>query len=203
MAAGNLTCSDLTTRLRRHGPSGGRFGDLAKAFMVGVLALAPLACVPGEDEGRGAAEGASKHKAPPTEKITIAGTTYSLELALDDDARTKGMGGRTTLAPDAGMLFIFPDSQRRSFWMRDCTLDLDIIFVDPLGFVTAVHHMPAEPPRRPGETESAYLARLKNYPSVSPAQFAIEVRGGELKKLNVKPNDKIDADWRRLKKMVK
>jgi hypothetical protein len=183
---------------------------LAAACLLLLIGVAgPWACDPEEELGgvdgslerQAASAGASAAKAPP-EKITIAGKTYTLELAKDESARSKGMGGRTTLAADAGMLFVFPDSQRRTFWMRDCTLDLDIIFLDPLGFVTAVHHMPAEPPRRADESESAYLARLKSYSSVSPARYAIELRGGDAAKLGVKPNQKIDAEWRRIKTLA-
>lgn len=69
--------------------------------------------------------------------------------------------------------------------MRDCPIDIDIIFLDPSGRITAMHHMPAEPPRDP-ETEpetgvpstDKYEQRLKRYPSRYPAQFVIELAGG-------------------------
>lgn len=187
------------------------------ALLLGVVAIASTAagCDPerGGDESQGSGGavtssspspgGAPSARKATFEKIKIKDRTYSLEVASDDAARSKGMGGRTSMPDDGGMLFVFPDSQRRGFWMRDCTLDLDIIFVDPLGYVTAVHTMPAEPPRRADETESAYLARLKNYSSISPAQFAIELRAGEAERLGIKPNQKIDAEWKRIAKLAR
>lgn len=142
-------------------------------------------------------------KGPLFEKITLAGQTYSLELARDDKSREKGLGGRASIPDDGGMLFVFPDSAVRNFWMYDCTIDIDVIYVDPLGFVTAVHTMPAEAPRGKGESVDEYRARLKRYSSVSPAMFAIEIKPGDAKRLGIKPNDKIAADWARIRKLAK
>ncbi|MFG0305322.1 MAG: DUF192 domain-containing protein [Phycisphaerales bacterium JB040] len=138
--------------------------------------------------------------APATMKVTISGKTYTLELALDDATRTKGLGQRTELAPDAGMLFSFPRSDERYFVMRDCFIPLDIIFLDATGNVTATHHMPIEPPRGEGEGEvgdylnRAYASRLKRYGSRYAAKYAIEIPGGALEELDVKPGDRIDLD---------
>lgn len=138
--------------------------------------------------------------APATTKVTIDGRTFTLELALDDATRTKGLGQRTELAPDGGMLFSFPRSDERYFVMRDCFIDIDIIFLDGAGNVTATHHMPAEPPRGEGEGEvgdylnRAYASRLKRYGSRYAAKYAIEIPGGALETLDVNPGDRIDLD---------
>ena len=43
------------------------------------------------------------------------------------DSRSTGMMGREYL--DGGMLFLFPGIAERSFWMKDCLIHLDIIFI--------------------------------------------------------------------------
>jgi len=141
-------------------------------------------------------------KGPLFEKITLGGETLSLELARDDKSREKGLGGRSSIPAGGGMLFVFPDSAVRNFWMYDCTIDIDVIYVDPLGFVTAVHTMPAEAPRAKGESVDEYRARLPRYSSVSPAMFAIEIKPGDARRLGIKPNDKIVADWARIRKLA-
>ena len=140
--------------------------------------------------------------APRTEKVTIEGETFNLELAIDDASRSKGLGGRTAIPDAGGMLFVFPDAQVRRFWMLDCTIDIDIMFLDPLGIVTAVHRMTADP-QRPGESREAYEARLRMYSSLARSQFAIELKAGSIDRLGVKTGDKIELDRRRLKSITR
>jgi hypothetical protein len=135
----------------------------------------------------------------------IVGETFHLELVADDDSRTKGLGGRTSLPADGGMLFVFPSDQFGvlSFVMRDCTFDIDIIFLDGRGWVTSTHEMKVELPRQPGETPVGYETRLRKYSSVLPAQFAIELNAGCIRRLGVRPNDKIELDLERLKRLAR
>ncbi len=110
--------------------------------------------------------------------------------------------GRTEIASDGGMLFIFSTTQLRQFWMGYCLVDIDIMFLDPNGRVTATHTMKAEDPRKEEESESDYSARLANYPSVYATLFAIELRAGSIERLGVKVDDKIELDLGRLKAMA-
>ncbi|MCE2882535.1 MAG: DUF192 domain-containing protein [Planctomycetaceae bacterium] len=142
--------------------------------------------------------------APPTTmKVTVGGKTFDCKLAVDTASREQGLGGVASLGPTEGMLFAFPDSEVRRFWMRRCIMDLDIAFIDPFGFVTAVHTMPKEELQRADETEEAYLARLKGYPSVYPAQFVLEVAPGTLAPLGVNRGSRAEFDREALKRLAK
>lgn len=136
-----------------------------------------------------------------TETVKINGETFHLELAADEPLRTKGLMYRDQIPDHGGMLFVFPDAQVmvQSFWMGNCLVDMDIIYLDRRGFVTATHHMKAEPPRGPNESKSDYDRRMPRYSSAYPAQFAIELKAGSLERLNVKVEQKIDLDVARLK----
>jgi uncharacterized membrane protein (UPF0127 family) len=79
---------------------------------------------------------------------------------------------------------------------------MDIIYVDPAGYVTATHHMKAESPRGADESETEYDRRMPRYSSAYPAQFAIELQAGSLERLNVRVEDKIALDTARLKAMA-
>ena len=140
---------------------------------------------------------------PAVERIEINGETFNFEIAADDPSRIRGLGGRTSLAPDEGMLFIFPDAQIRSFWMYDCVIPIDIAYLDPLGTVTAVYTMPFEPPRGENETEAEYTARLPRYPSRFPAQFVLEFPAGTIERIGLAPMSRVDLDTRRLKSLAR
>ncbi len=136
---------------------------------------------------------------PTHQEIAIGGETWMLELALDDDSIRRGLMHRETIPDDGGMLFIFPDSDYRSFWMAYCLVDIDLIFLDGRGTITALHEMKIEPPRETGESELAYNARLKNYESAFPARFAIELPAGSIERLQLRVNQNIPLDLDALK----
>jgi uncharacterized membrane protein (UPF0127 family) len=140
---------------------------------------------------------------PATERLEIAGETFTFEIAADDASRIRGLGGRASLAADEGMLFIFPDAQMRSFWMYDCVIPIDIAYLDPLGTVTAVYTMPHEPPRGENESEADYTARLPRYPSRFPAQFVLEFPAGTIERIGLAPMTRVDLDTRRLKTLAR
>jgi uncharacterized membrane protein (UPF0127 family) len=81
-------------------------------------------------------------------------------------------------------------------------VDIDIIFLDTRGRVTALHRMKAEPPRSPQESDEAYRSRLPMYSSGLPAQFAIELPAGSLDRLKLAVEDRIELDLDRLKGMA-
>ncbi|MEI7656915.1 MAG: DUF192 domain-containing protein [Phycisphaerae bacterium] len=151
-------------------------------------------------------------------KVTIAGRTFSLEVAADDKTRFHGLSDRTKIDPDGGMFFVFKKPSELEFVMRDCPIPIDIIFVDGSGRVTAFHKMTPEAPRSEAEkqlsppfkdapswtwTNAAYEARLKRYPSKFAAQYVIELAGNTLDSLKIKQNDQIEFDRAAMKKLAK
>jgi uncharacterized protein len=150
-----------------------------------------------------------------TTNVTIKGKVYKLEVAADDVVRYKGLGGRTSIADDGGMIFAFPRSAWRvmGFVMRDCLVDIDILYLDGSGRVLTTYEMKAEPPRDPdpakgegkaGDKENGpYEARLKQYSSRYPCAFAVELKAGSIKQLGVKEGDKLIFDIDGLKRIAK
>ncbi len=148
-----------------------------------------------------AAEGPATR--PAKELVVIAGETFRLDPAVNVKARQRGLGGREKIEDHGGMLFVFPDARRRSFYMKDCVIDIDIMFLDDRGRITAVHKMKTEPPRRADESVRAYERRLKLYPSLRPVRFAIELETGSIERLKLKPGRTIPLDLPRLKKLAR
>jgi len=130
--------------------------------------------------------------APRLATVTIAGTTFQLEVADTDADIDRGLGGRAAIPADGGMLFVFPDADTRFFVMRDCPTPLDLIYLDDDWRVISTHVMLPEPPRRVGELDGAYDARLKSYISDGPARRAIEVAGGTISRMSINVGDVVE-----------
>src|SRR5206468_3254463 len=52
-----------------------------------------------------------------------------LEVARTDQERATGLMNRQSLAPDSGMVFVFPQATSAHFWMKDTLIPLSIAFV--------------------------------------------------------------------------
>jgi uncharacterized membrane protein (UPF0127 family) len=161
----------------------------------------------------------------PTTDVKLGGRTFKLEMALTDEQRFHGLSGRTTIADDGGMIFVFDTPGRRDFVMRDCPIDIDIIYVNTNGRITALHHMKPEAPRGEKEKElsppfanapkwtwsnSTYENRLKKWPSRYDSVIVIEVKAGTLNingsnpsGVTLKENDKLDIDIKALQAKLK
>ena len=124
--------------------------------------------------------------------VSIKGERFVLEIARDPKTQFRGLGGRTHIDADGGMIFPFAVPHITAFVMRDCPIPIDIAFLDAEGRVISIHEMQSEPPRKPDETPLAYEARLKLYSSGLPAAFAIETAGGRLRAIGLRPGDTID-----------
>lgn len=93
---------------------------------------------------------------------------------------------------DHGMLFVFTEARTMQFVMRRCLFDIDILFLDENGKVLVRHAMKMVPYNTPEW-------QLKRYSSIVPAQFAIEINGGLLRELDVRPGDVIELPLAELK----
>ena len=94
-----------------------------------------------------------------------------VELARTAEERTRGLGGHAPLGADEGMLFVFPELGRHSFWMKGMTFALDIIWIRD-GQV--VYVLPDVPPPRSGTPDS----ELPIYTPPAAANYVLEVPAG-------------------------
>lgn len=104
---------------------------------------------------------------------------FKVELADNDATRARGMMFRTSMAPDAGMLFDFKQEQMASFWMRNTLIPLDMLFIKADGTILNIHQ------RAIPHDESGIN-------STGPVRAVLEVNGGTVSRLGIKPGDRVE-----------
>ena len=70
--------------------------------------------------------------APPRWATAVlpSGHEFSLEIAADAASRERGYMFRDRVGPRDGMLFLFESTDRWPFWMKNCRVSLDILWLD-------------------------------------------------------------------------
>ena len=62
--------------------------------------------------------------------INIGDKTYKCQVAKNEEDRRKGLQGVEHLPIDEGALFVWNEEDTREMWMKDCSLELDIIGIN-------------------------------------------------------------------------
>lgn len=106
---------------------------------------------------------------------------FNVEVVDTPESRAQGLMFRTSLAPDAGMLFDFKEDRPVSFWMQNTLIPLDMIFIRRDGTIANVHvnARPLDP---------------TSIPSDGPVAFVLEIPGGRSVELGIKAGDTVLHD---------
>ena len=62
--------------------------------------------------------------------LKIGDKSLKLEIADTPKVRNRGLSGRKSLPDDTGMLFIFDQSGKYGFWMKNMNFAIDIVWID-------------------------------------------------------------------------
>jgi len=116
------------------------------------------------------------------------GHTFRLEIARTPAEKARGYMYRDKVGRKEGMLFLFPDSDFHPFWMKNCKIPLDIIWLDQE--LRVVYVEPMAPPCR-ADPCPGYMPMRK-------AQYVLEVRAGISDRAGLRLGDPIrieGVDW--------
>ena len=99
------------------------------------------------------------------------------EVAADFASRARGLMHRESLAPNAGMLFIFEQPGPHCMWMKNTLVPLSVAFLDENGTIANIADM------TPHSEEAHCAAR--------PARYAQEMNRGCFAARGIKPGMRV------------
>ncbi len=109
----------------------------------------------------------------------LAGKKIKVDLAQSKAEQELGLSGRSSLAPDEGLLFVFENSAQHLFWMKDMKFAIDIIWIDADGKVVYI---------KKSATPDSYPEVFK--PTLN-AKYVLEVLAGFSDSNNLKEGDSV------------
>ena len=112
------------------------------------------------------------------------GAVIQAEVVSTPAKQQQGLMFRRKLAPERGMLFNFPASDRRPFWMFQTLIPLDIIWMDADGVIVEIA---ADTP----PCGSANPVDCPNYGGTVSAQYVLELAAGQAAAHNLKLGSRI------------
>ena len=113
--------------------------------------------------------------------VSLDGHAFTVEIAATPAEQEHGLMDRTSMPADHGMLFVFPDSQPRTFWMKNTLIPLDMLFFDASRHLVAI-----QANAQPCKADPCQL-----YPSNEPARYVLELNAGVAAKLGARKGDVI------------
>ena len=112
--------------------------------------------------------------APSEPRVTV-------ELARTDQERSRGLMYRTALDADRGMLFSWEQESRRSFWMQNTCIPLDMLFIAADGTIVGILEQVPTMNTLPREVPCA-------------AQHVLEVNAGWTRAHGVEPGQHVELE---------
>jgi len=113
----------------------------------------------------------------PTVELTAGIYLIRAELAADPVVRMQGLMHRKSLAPNAGMLFVFDQPAVQCMWMKNTYIPLSVAFIDGKGEIINIADM------QPHSEQSHCADRL--------ALYALEMNRGWFAQRGIKPGSRL------------
>jgi len=116
-------------------------------------------------------------QAQPVVQLSAGMHLIRAEVAADMATRSRGLMFRKSLAPNAGMVFVFDEASQHCMWMKNTLIPLSVAFVDEAGLIINIEDMAPQ-------TEDTHCAKR-------PARYALEMDRGWFASRGIKPGTKL------------
>ncbi len=108
----------------------------------------------------------------------LAGQDFVLDLAKTPKQSSQGLSNRVKLESNQGMLFIYPEKQNLSFWMKEMNFDIDLVWLVDGKIMAYIENMPKPAP-------NTALKDLPLYTSPMPVNQVLELPAGTVQRLKL------------------
>ncbi len=146
------------------------------ALLLALCLFLPGGCSPTPPASSGTGPQA---EAPSPWVVFPDGTTVRVELALTPLDQARGLMFVEDLPEDRGMLFLFEADEVRPFWMKNCKIPLDLLWLDASFRVADISE---ELPPCPADP-------CPNFSPKVPIRHVLEVNGGFCRRHGVHTGD--------------
>ena len=97
---------------------------------------------------------------------------YHVEVAKTNEEQAEGLMYRLELKKNGGMLFLFNNEKKASFWMKNTLIPLDIIFINKNGSINKIY-------------KNTIPKSMKRIISKGEVLAVLEINAGEANKHNI------------------
>lgn len=113
--------------------------------------------------------------------LYIGSEKFTVEIADTLEKQMRGMMFRKNVPDDFGMLFVYNGEDYHSFWMKNCQVNLDIIFLNKDKQVVDMY---IDVPPCKEEPCNNYTTRIL-------AKYVLELKGNRAREIDLKIGDTI------------
>ncbi len=126
----------------------------------------------------------AQSKLPRGRAVFPDGAAVSVDIADTEAVRQRGLMFRDHLAPNEGMIFVFPEPGYYPFWMKNTLIPLDMLWLDGQARIVSIAR--SVPPCKADPCPS--------YPPTGTATYVIEVVSGFARQHDLKVGDAVKLE---------
>ena len=113
----------------------------------------------------------------PVAELSVGMHRIRAEIADSPATRERGLMHRESMAPGAGMVFVFEQDALHCMWMKNTLIPLSVAFIDASGAIVSIADM------QPRSEQSHCAAQ--------PARYALEMNRGWFAERGIRPGARL------------
>lgn len=122
------------------------------------------------------------HSGEHAHKVCFGPRCFDVEIAQTFAEHIRGLQGRPSMGREKGMLFIFQESARHGFWMKDTLIPLDMIWMDQDGKIVTII----------ADVQPCIADPCPTYHPIQEAMYVLELNGSLAEEFGIRVGDRAE-----------